>query len=143
MKGVQDELNVELGRVDLPNRWRALLVRAGFVSCAEVLLLAPFALAKRTGLSERDVFDLLHVVSEGALVACGSTASPVASASQNRLSTGDDGIDRLLGGGLHIGSLTELAGQPSVSYAWNDLGLRSKKSRTGHRASRTLDFNAA
>ena len=116
------DIHVDLKNVDLPARWRALLIRAGFSTCSEILLLQPFALAKRTGLSEREVEDLLFIVSEGALAASASVPVSVfdhvahdEDSVSPFLTTGDRGLDGLLGGGVPVGSVTELAGQPSVS----------------------------
>lgn len=110
-----DDVTLELKSVDLPARWRALLLRAGFLSCAEILLVSPALLVKRTSLTDVEVDELLSIVSWAVVEGSRSVPVPVSNVdleSKAFATTGDEGIDRLLGGGLRVGSVTEIAGQP-------------------------------
>ncbi|BGP27833.1 DNA-repair protein XRCC3 [Rhodotorula toruloides] len=114
--------NVELKELaSLTPKYRAHLVKAGYLTAAEVLLSSPTALTQRSKLPPTEV---LHLLSELSHVVCSlpstvdkSVAEIVEEDEKSGLraafTTGDEGLDSLLGGGIRVGSLTELAGQSS------------------------------
>lgn len=111
---------------------------AGFLTASEALLTPPASLAKRTKLPPTDISELLLELSIAAsstpLAATQTVASLVGSRSRARgsaeareetngaaleqvrkerrtISLGDEGLDALLGEGVPLGSVTEVAGQ--------------------------------
>ncbi|TNY18918.1 P-loop containing nucleoside triphosphate hydrolase protein [Rhodotorula diobovata] len=101
----------------LEPRYRAHLVRAGFTSPQEVLL-SP-SLSKRTRLAPHECTQLVDQLSRAVLhqgdndTVASLVSSSSSSSSPRVLSTGDARLDLLLGGGIRVGSLTEVAGHSS------------------------------
>lgn len=95
---------------------------AGYLTAAEVLLSSPSVLVQRSKLSPTEVLALLseisHAVCSLPSTVDKSVAEIVEADDKSGLgavcSTGDEGLDLLLGGGIRVGSLTELAGQSCV-----------------------------
>ncbi|GAA6005812.1 uncharacterized protein JCM10292_004646 [Rhodotorula paludigena] len=111
--------NVELRALpSLTPKYRAHLVKAQYLTAAEVLLTPPPILARRTKLPPADI---AHLLDELARAVCSieqsrdrTVAELCAGEEGTRvLTTGDAGLDELLGGGVRVGSLTEIAGQSS------------------------------
>ncbi|SCZ98907.1 BZ3500_MvSof-1268-A1-R1_Chr3-1g05700 [Microbotryum saponariae] len=126
--------NLELRELSgLTSKYRAHLIKAGYITAAEVLLAPPTTVAKRTTLPGNEIEALLTELSTVLLssaahrsltVADLVRASPTISyrvpAAALTLApwpmtttTGDFGIDKLLDGGIAIGSVTEIAGKAS------------------------------
>lgn len=98
--------------IALPGREAASLRRAGFVSSREVLLCHPPALQRRLKL---DPSALVNTVARARVPAISSVADFVQAQTSTGVRTGDEGLDRLLGGsGVRLGSLTEVVGHACV-----------------------------
>ncbi|KAK4050090.1 DNA repair protein rhp57 [Microbotryomycetes sp. JL201] len=127
--------NVELRELQLESKWISYLIKAGYLTASEVLLTPPAVLAKKTKLPLWEMSQLLSDVSLATmsmpLSKCWTisehpscTASLVRSPSSGRMpdeppqrwiTSGDDGVDALLGNGIPLGTLTEIAGQSQVA----------------------------
>ncbi|BGP35574.1 DNA repair protein rhp57 [Rhodotorula toruloides] len=114
--------NVELKDLaSLTPKYRAHLVKAGYLTAAEVLLSSPSALTQRTKLPPTEVLHLLSAISHAVCSLPSTVDKSVAETVEEDerkglgavFTTGDEGLDLLLGGGIRVGSLTELAGQSS------------------------------
>ncbi|KAJ8291629.1 DNA repair protein XRCC3 [Rhodotorula toruloides] len=114
--------NVELKELaSLTPKYRAHLVKAGYLTAAEVLLSSPSALTQRTKLPPAEVLHLLSSISHAVCSLPSTVDKSVAEIVEEEerkglgavFTTGDEGVDLLLGGGIRVGSLTELAGQSS------------------------------
>ncbi|BGP03684.1 putative RAD57 protein [Rhodotorula toruloides ATCC 204091] len=114
--------NVELKDLaSLTPKYRAHLVKAGYLTAAEVLLSSPSALTQRTKLPPTEVLHLLSAISHAVCSLPSTIDKSVAEIVEEEerkglgavFTTGDEGVDLLLGGGIRVGSLTELAGQSS------------------------------
>ncbi|KAL8290205.1 hypothetical protein RQP46_003144 [Phenoliferia psychrophenolica] len=101
---------------------RACARPAGFFTASEVLLTTPAVLAKKTNLSPQDVTALILELSLAADEPARSVADCLALTADRdddldaprtpcTITTGDEGIDRLLGGGVRVGSITEFVGE--------------------------------
>ncbi|KAM0788218.1 hypothetical protein ACM66B_001375 [Microbotryomycetes sp. NB124-2] len=124
--------NVELRELQLKNKWRSYLIKAGFLTASEVLLTPPPVLAKKTKLPPGEVSQLLLDLSTATMSlplskcwtvsehpSCIASPAPPSSAApttmderpQRWITSGDNGVDALLGNGIPLGTLTEIAGQ--------------------------------
>ncbi|XP_072312798.1 DNA repair protein XRCC3 [Eucyclogobius newberryi] len=93
---------------DLKPRIQAALRRVS-LSVEEVLALSPVVLQKATGLSRDDVQSLQHKTRS-----CPAPTTASLLSDTPTLSSGCPVIDRLLGGGLPVGGVTELFGPSAV-----------------------------
>ncbi|SCV74206.1 BQ2448_6638 [Microbotryum intermedium] len=129
--------NLELRDLSgLTSKYRAHLIKAGYITASEVLLAPPTTVAKRTTLPGDEIEALLTELSTVLLSSAAHQSSTVADlveTSTTRLShvqdgqallaaprpmtttTGDFGMDKLLDGGIAIGSVTEIAGKAYVT----------------------------
>ncbi|BGP43673.1 DNA repair protein rhp57 [Rhodotorula kratochvilovae] len=109
--------NVELRHLPLSPKYRAHLLKAQYLTAAEVLLTPPAALSRRTKLPPADCAALLLELSAAVCAldpAHDRTVAEIADAGETGvLTTGDAGIDELLGGGVRVGTLAEIAGHSS------------------------------
>ncbi|SGY47716.1 BQ5605_C001g00564 [Microbotryum silenes-dioicae] len=126
--------NLELRELSgLTSKYRAHLIKAGYITASEVLLAPPTTVAKRTTLPGNEIEALLTELSTVLLssavhrsltVADLIRASPTISSRVPvtaltpaprplTTTTGDFGIDKLLDGGIAIRSVTEIAGKAS------------------------------
>ncbi|GAA5834460.1 hypothetical protein JCM11251_007014 [Rhodosporidiobolus azoricus] len=110
---------VELRELKIDPRLRAKLLQAQYLTAAEVLLSPPAAVARRAKLS---LFEASQIVSEIAEAACKrnehedvslATLLDGVTVAGTACTTGDGVLDELFGGGLRIGSITEVAGHSS------------------------------
>ncbi|KAK4058308.1 DNA repair protein rhp57 [Microbotryomycetes sp. JL221] len=135
--------NAELRDLQLTSKWRSYLIKAGFLTASEVLLTSPQELVKKTRLAPNDVTQLLLEVAAAATDQPNSRAWTVSShpscsanhqdsnygaseahapTARHSITLGDDGIDLLLGEGIQLGTLTEIAGQSGAGKS--HLGLQ-------------------
>ncbi|GAA5869382.1 hypothetical protein JCM1840_005454 [Sporobolomyces johnsonii] len=111
--------NVELRDLStLTSKYRAHLIKARYLTAAEVLLTPAHVLAQRTKLSQFEVNQLLQELSAAVLQQDKAKDRTVAELVQRQekledglITLGDAGLDELFGGGVRVGSLTEIAGQ--------------------------------
>ncbi|GAA5908338.1 hypothetical protein JCM5296_001286 [Sporobolomyces johnsonii] len=111
--------NVELRNLStLTSKYRAHLIKARYLTAAEVLLTPAHVLAQRTKLSQFEVNQLLQELSAAVLQQDKAKDRTVAELVQRQekledglITLGDAGLDELFGGGVRVGSLTEIAGQ--------------------------------
>ncbi|BGP20308.1 hypothetical protein JCM10213_002063 [Rhodosporidiobolus nylandii] len=112
---------VEVKELSFNPRLRAKLLQAQYLTTAEVLLTPPAALSRRAKLSPAETSQVLHELS---LAVCTRDEAKDLSISEilerdardgkgYAMTTGDAGLDDLLGGGIRTGSLTEVAGHSS------------------------------
>ncbi|GAA6038831.1 hypothetical protein JCM8097_002917 [Rhodosporidiobolus ruineniae] len=112
---------VELREVKFNPRLRAKLLQAQFLTAAEVLLCPPAQLARRAKLSPLEASQVVHDLSVAVCArenARDRTISELVERDEQAgrattMTTGDAGLDELLGGGLRVGSVTEVAGHSS------------------------------
>ncbi|KAM6170873.1 DNA repair protein XRCC3 [Erethizon dorsatum] len=111
---------MELDQLDLNPRVLAALKRASLKSVKEVLRVSGPDLQRRTGLSSPDVQRLLVAAATHLRGHCVLTALQLFQQREHfptqhqRLSLGCPWLDRLLGGGLPLDGITELAGRSSA-----------------------------
>ncbi|GAA5919870.1 hypothetical protein JCM1841_002083 [Sporobolomyces salmonicolor] len=111
--------NVELRELSsLTSKYRAHLIKAQYLTAAEVLLTPAQVLAQRTKLSQFEVNHLLRELSDAVLQQDKTRDQTVAELVERqeelgggRITLGDPGLDELFGGGVRVGQLTEIAGQ--------------------------------
>lgn len=109
--------------LDIQTLTLALRHTAGYLTAAEVLLSSPSALTQRTKLPPAEVLHLLSSISHAVCSLPSTVDKSVAEIVEEEerkglgavFTTGDEGVDLLLGGGIRVGSLTELAGQSYVT----------------------------
>ncbi|XP_023561464.1 DNA repair protein XRCC3 isoform X2 [Octodon degus] len=111
---------MELDQLDLNPRVLAALKRARLKTVKEVLCMSAPDLQRRTGLSSPDTQRLLTAAATHLRGHCMLTALQLYQqrerfpAQHQRLSLGCPRLDRLLGGGLPLDGITELAGRSSA-----------------------------
>ena len=92
---------------------KAVFARGRIATVAEVWLHAPSDIAKRARVSVEEVqaaVDVLCRETAPRSVRVGGEPVHVGS----RLTTGESALDRVLGGGIQVGSVTEIVGEASV-----------------------------
>ncbi|GAA5982724.1 hypothetical protein JCM11641_007768 [Rhodosporidiobolus odoratus] len=112
---------VELRELKFNPRLRAKLLQAQYLTASEVLLTPPAALSRRAKLSPTEISQVLHDLSVAVCSRDAARDRSISEVVQNNseqgkgyaMTTGDAGLDDLLGGGLRTGSLTEVAGHSS------------------------------
>ncbi|CAK6983003.1 DNA repair protein XRCC3 [Scomber scombrus] len=111
-------------QLELSSRIRAAARRANLSSVGDVLCFSGRDLQRLTGLSRSDIDQLIQ-----AAAAAASRSRPITALiltrgfeSGRRLSLGCPVLDRLLGGGLPVGGVTELAGESGAGKT--QLGLQ-------------------
>ncbi|GAA6013514.1 hypothetical protein JCM10207_008876 [Rhodosporidiobolus poonsookiae] len=112
---------VELRELKVSPKLRAKLLQAQYLTAAEVLLTPPATLARRAKLSPAEAARLVHEIAVAACARDGARAETIAELVRRderegrpgAMTTGDAGLDELLGGGIRVGSMTEVAGHSS------------------------------
>ncbi|GAA5870672.1 hypothetical protein JCM8547_005026 [Rhodosporidiobolus lusitaniae] len=112
---------VELREVKINPRLRAKLLQAQYLTAAEVLLSSPGTVARKAKLSLAEASLVLHELSVAVCARDSARDRSVADFVEREeqggrkatMTTGDAGLDELLGGGLRVGSMTEVAGHSS------------------------------
>ncbi|RUS16340.1 hypothetical protein BC937DRAFT_88801 [Endogone sp. FLAS-F59071] len=99
--------------LDLRPRIKDALKRASFEYPADLLKLPSSDLQKRLRLSENDASELIKVVAHSVylLQQRASSALALLQRSGQFLTTGDEGMDQVLGGGLLTRGITEIVGE--------------------------------
>ncbi|GAA6059561.1 hypothetical protein JCM10212_000617 [Sporobolomyces blumeae] len=109
--------NVELRHLPLSPRYRAHLLKAQYTTAAEVLLTPPHVLRQRLNLPPHELDLVVAQLSTAALDQPESQCRTLAQLArepllaQGRISLGDRRLDEVFGGGIRVGTLTEIAGQ--------------------------------
>jgi predicted ATP-dependent serine protease len=95
---------------------------AQYLTAAEVLLTPPAVLARRAKLSLAETSQVVHELSLAVCAREGAQDKTLAEIVEQdareghvaAMTTGDTGLDELLGGGLRAGTVTEIAGHSQV-----------------------------
>ncbi len=103
---------------DLQPELKLLLINAGIISPADIVVRGPAAISRITGIRQREAIKLCGQASIALQDAKGISSAIVSAASiknirrlVRRIPTGSKNLDSLLGGGIETGAVTELYGE--------------------------------